>query len=629
MAKKTVQKNLFGEIERMFLGKKEEPLPPLCIAKPKKKDYDGWVKELSYHLTLDKLRLMAAPFVDILRKHKVYYNERGGTAAVPPAVAKMLETGNKPKATLAEFVALFLEPSNFMLYFNNLSSGMQKLWRTTFLKGTVTAKEANKLAGEKVISKVTRWYEAERSMSQSLLGWFDASARRIGTSYSYEGVLSLNKKVTDHLIPTIFADVMEKGKELENLPEDSHLLTFCGEDDIFTQLPTIIALRESKTLEQKQNGCMSMTSLKAAVKRMAMPEFFPGNKDANTAILRSQMVLHTIGNAVSIDRRKKKAQEEELINSALRSAINMEAFILAVVCPELSGLRATLFYDSEVTDVVNAFFYTVCDTDNKNWRSFDALLLETMVESSDLDFQLFSSYDYERVKVVNKYSAKDVDYTQIREQITLPLLRGFAFLLAALGLVEIAYQEPQFGNASPYDGLQYVRVTELGRYCAGRVKDYTPKSITNKQFFEADDDQLIIKSLEDNNPLKPIITTMADPITQRLYKVNYTSFLRDCTTSDDIDNRIAQFKRYVCPTPTQVWTKFFADVRRRFKPFTTVSTKYSLAQIPADNKELQRILLTDPVIRKYTVKAEGYLLLIEIAHQKQVAERLKTYGYLI
>ena len=52
-------------------------------------------------------------------------------------------------------------------------------------------------------------------------------------------------------------------------------------------------------------------------------------------------------------------------------------------------------------------------------------------------------------------------------------------------------------------------------------------------------------------------------------------------------------------------------------------------EIPTNNKDLQRIILSDPIISKYSVKAEGYLLLVEVSNRIKVAAALKKYGYLL
>lgn len=61
-----------------------------------------------------------------------------------------------------------------------------------------------------------------------------------------------------------------------------------------------------------------------------------------------------------------------------------------------------------------------------------------------------------------------------------PLLKGYAFLLAAFGLVEIAYvspthdtyRRPKKDYLTPYDGLRFARLTPLGEYVFHQRKTY-------------------------------------------------------------------------------------------------------------------------------------------------------------
>lgn len=62
---------------------------------------------------------------------------------------------------------------------------------------------------------------------------------------------------------------------------------------------------------------------------------------------------------------------------------------------------------------------------------------------------------------------------------------------------------------------------------------------------------------------------------------------------------------------------------------TEIKDKYTLLQIPADDKELQRVILTDPEIRKYTLKAEGFILLVRTFYKDKVMKALQKHGYLV
>lgn len=621
MAKKIMQGSLF-EL-------KDERIAQY-IAIPPDILYEDWMERIDKKIGLDDLTVMCAPFLALIRKYRMFSLDSKRREVEPEIFRTIMSAKRKTKLMYQQFLAMFLDPFNFKFYFNTLPANAKALWKAVMRRQALTFAEANKIAGNKVVSTSGGWYSVA-TLSPLYVGWFKTIRGNVSHSASYNdryNVLCPRWSLVAHLVSVVFADEMADREGYDALPEKEGLITFNAEEKIFSELPAIVALREGQKFEQKSNTLLTAGCLRQTAKLLQMPEFFPESEDKNLKIMRANMVLNAVCNVI-LPGRKMKPSDPELLKSIFTVLESAEGFLLAVLLPDLKGVRPTIFYDNDIDNVVDCFFFSLCFPDNERWRSFDTVVLETMNNADCRNFRLFDDYYYQRFTLENKYSAKYVFTNNLMEQVTLPLLRGFAFLLAAFGLVEIAYRAPQPGEASPYDGLQYVRATDLGRFCVGKIKEYKPKGITEKRLFEADADALIVKSLADDNPLLPILADMADPITQRLYKISYASFLRSCSDAADVQTRIKQFKKYICPAPSAVWKTFFSEVRSRFKPFESVPVKYILTKIPKENKELQRILLTDPVIRKYTVKAEGFLLLIEEDHMKQVSERLKTYGYVL
>jgi len=164
----------------------------------------------------------------------------------------------------------------------------------------------------------------------------------------------------------------------------------------------------------------------------------------------------------------------------------------------------------------------------------------------------------------------------------------------------------------------------------GIKRKYERTKAADIQYSELDTERLIIKSLVDNNPYESLLGNMATAISKKMYKVSYESFLNGCEKLQDIESKIDFFKEYVSSQDLpDNWTQFFKDIKKRCKPMKAPKNKYTLLQIPADDKELQHIILSDPIIRKYTLKAEGFILLVDTNYKSRVVEALKKYGYLI
>ena len=57
--------------------------------------------------------------------------------------------------------------------------------------------------------------------------------------------------------------------------------------------------------------------------------------------------------------------------------------------------------------------------------------------------------------------------------------------------------------------------------------------------------------------------------------------------------------------------------------------EYQQYRIDPKNTELIQLLTTDPKLRQMTIRAEGYLLLVENDNLKKFTDELKKHGYLL
>lgn len=205
--------------------------------------------------------------------------------------------------------------------------------------------------------------------------------------------------------------------------------------------------------------------------------------------------------------------------------------------------------------------------------------------------------------------------------------------MASWGIIEIAYDPTTTGNGPFYltDALRYVRLTNLGKYVLGEAKSYQlPATMVNTcKDFELNADRLLIKVLNPNSKGNFALGKIATPITPQLYRTDFSVFLKECNTKDDIEKNIDLFKKYIANEPPQIWADFFNAMLERTNALKKVKTSYITRSIDAKDKELQDIIMHDPNIKQYILRAEGYVVLIEQAHLNDVNNILKTYGYTI
>ncbi|MGA1823990.1 MAG: hypothetical protein ACMUIP_04935 [bacterium] len=222
-----------------------------------------------------------------------------------------------------------------------------------------------------------------------------------------------------------------------------------------------------------------------------------------------------------------------------------------------------------------------------------------------------------------------------KDAIIEPFLKAILFLFSSFGLLDIAYdypvnsilQEKEHPYLSVFDGLRYFKLTELGAYILGINKNYTVP-VTKKEATIILDEKRLIITIQGEDVLKKItLEKIANKISASCYKVDYNSFLKQCMSKDDIENRIQLFREQICATPPKIWELFLNEVQRKCNPLT-IDTRISAYKIK-ESKELISLIAKDEILKKYALKAENYYILIEKRNIFKVKKRLAEFGYFI
>ncbi len=233
------------------------------------------------------------------------------------------------------------------------------------------------------------------------------------------------------------------------------------------------------------------------------------------------------------------------------------------------------------------------------------------------------------------YRTAEITSSIYQEALLFPFFKGFMFLMAAFGLVDIAYNYPkneriqkkEMEYLSAFDGLQYIRLTPLGAYITGLTKDYAFKGEMESANIVLDDKRLLI-NLDGKDRLKAIaLGQFADKISQNCYKVTSGSFLKNCVTQKDIEGKIRLFKKQISAKPPRIWEVFLNDILDKIDPL--IPEPDLLVFRLKEHPELIELMARDEVLQKYILKAEGYHVLIAAKNLNKVKKRLEAFGYFI
>jgi hypothetical protein len=112
------------------------------------------------------------------------------------------------------------------------------------------------------------------------------------------------------------------------------------------------------------------------------------------------------------------------------------------------------------------------------------------------------------------------------------------------------------------------------------------------------------------------------------YKVDSTSFLKDCKNKVDIQKKIDQFQKLIEEHPPLVWTNFFSSLLEKYDPLQEV-TNYHVFKIKPQNRELASLIARDEILKKIIIKAEDFHFLVNETNKSTLKTRLASFGYLM
>lgn len=245
------------------------------------------------------------------------------------------------------------------------------------------------------------------------------------------------------------------------------------------------------------------------------------------------------------------------------------------------------------------------------------------------------AYDYIYINEANYERTKILNYEKYQMYVVIPFIKSVLFLLGVLGVFEIYYDYPSFNNSlylkngylSKYDGIKYIKFTELGRYCFDRIDEYDFKNAKEDGEVILDEDRLIATLMGD----APVKTMFLERVSQRIatnkYKFTRENFLRGISSSKEIEERINEFYTKITSEPNQLWREFFEDILEKSSVIKAES-QFVVLKLKND-KELIKTITKDERFKPLMLKGEDFHLLIKSENVSEVISLFKEHGYYV
>ena len=326
---------------------------------------------------------------------------------------------------------------------------------------------------------------------------------------------------------------------------------------------------------------------------------------------------------------------EKLLNGFLD--FDFARFLLA----HLKGVRYTQEYLTH-NNIYKALTGILTQFKHDKWISFENIFNMTCYRDLDFNFEYYDSSKYYFVTDDGyddtQFYGPEIQVERYFDKLLIrPVLKGAFFFLAAWGLVEIKYDKPvsdcEFKSPrkdyiTVYDGLKYVRMTELGKYVFGFTKKYTAseKEIIRSKI-SYDDYEPVLLVNEDDSINIAKIESYTERTSPGRYALSYEKIFRDCPTVKLLEQKVKKFYKIMDDTPPPIHKAFLDKIINRKNVLKKESALmvYKLDKDP----DLMNIFMNNKKLQELVYKAEDYHILIHKDKFPIFKKIMKQNGYFI
>lgn len=567
--------------------------------------------------------------------------------------------GNKDALVSATvgFLSLLKREGQFQEWFASLPPYLSLAIEEATFKGYIDVERVEAASGTPVVKRPRYHYSSYVEVSPDLrLGMFDL--------YSEYGRLLLFMKP---MFRTIFGSLLPVPQAYYVMPASEQEVTgWSAEETLSESLPLLLKslgqlFADNTTHEKILRRGLSKTDRKELRKSSAFPPFPLGAAAGVDPI-------ELIARFIMIDPDQPALASRTDVQEFVRRLVNAffvipesgtikshyllvdSSFEFSALCPHLKRARGSRHYDSPfhphppARSIVYQIFKAIAQT--VHW--YDVNEIAESIQMQALPFTIFR-HSFGAFEVLLRGTelhlpdgVLEIDHWQdgfmpdsylTHHLLTVPLLKGYCYLLASLGLLEIEEREPEKRllrrgaprPISPFEALARIRITPFGAWCLGTS---TEKPTLREVRYEAIADRELPLVTYRGRSLECMVflQRIGDSIGEDRFRVTEASFIRDCTSPADIEHRIAEFRRLITDQPADHWEALFSRVLERARLFEHEEPCVML-QLPKDD-ELRRAFVEDKKLSSLVVRAEGGRIVIRQEDYKKLRKALENYGVL-
>ena len=245
------------------------------------------------------------------------------------------------------------------------------------------------------------------------------------------------------------------------------------------------------------------------------------------------------------------------------------------------------------------------------------------------------AYDYIYINEANYERTKILDYQKYLMYVAVPFIKSVFFILGVLGVFGVYYDYPSTNNSlylkngylSKYDGIKYIKFTELGRYCFDRTEEYDFKNAKEDGEVILDEDRLIATVMGDAPVQTMFLQRVAHKIAGNKYKFTKENFVKGVNSFEDIKSRVDEFYSKIQAEPNDFWRGFFDEILDKSSAIKA-ENHFVVLKLKND-KDLIKTITRDERFKPLMLKGEDYHLLVKTENVSEIISLFKEHGYYV
>jgi hypothetical protein len=413
------------------------------------------------------------------------------------------------------------------------------------------------------------------------------------------------------------------------------------EKEILENIHLLFDMKKNQDIRLGANGKILKSVMSFFEKSVPLKEMYENTKNEEEKRIKTELIIK-IFSALQIESITYKENPEEMLKEIVEKIFSEDALIEAdyyygkkysinLAKTILSNLKVNLHtYEIEkIKQYMNGLKFVFTEISSKEWITIESMVLFLIIN----DIAPFT-YSKEFSRTImgdnNLYPYRDRDKVEenMMNYILLPFTKGMMAVMATLGIVEIGYDNREYKeykeHNSIYNGIKYIKVTELGKYLLGMNQSYEFEQEKSTIEIVLNEKELLMSITGEDRRKEIVIGKIAEPSGANIYRVNNKTLFAGCNKKEDVNSKIENFKRVVGELPEN-WKNYFKKIEKGFKPLTKLENVVVMSI--KDDKELINIIAKDERLKKVILKAEKYHIVVESYKVPYVESILKEYGY--